>query len=205
MVHGGMAQNVGPILEMVTEKYLLRSEREWNARHHAMKILDEVVLALRKGDVKRVGEVTTENFQGPLQDIIPWATNLFTDELISSTHEKYGEDFWGFWMLGGMSGGGMGFMFDPKLKVDAQIWIQKEMLRLKSEMENSLPFAMDPVVYDFEINDKGSWAEFVEDNRMPESYHLLVTPNRIRMEPRGVVAIDPIGTGGIGCWSSRTF
>ena len=184
LVHGGMAQNVGPILEMVTEKYLLRSEREWNARHHAMKILDEVVLALRQGDVKRVGEVTTENFQGPLQDIIPWATNLFTDELIASTHKKYGEDFWGFWMLGGMSGGGMGFMFDPKVKVESQVWIQEEMLRLKSEMENSLPFAMDPVVYDFEINDKGSWAEFVDDNRMPESYHLLVTPNRIRMEPR---------------------
>jgi hypothetical protein len=32
LVHGGMAQNVGPILEMVTEKYLLRSEAEWEAR-----------------------------------------------------------------------------------------------------------------------------------------------------------------------------
>ena len=29
LVHGGMAQDVGPILEMVTEKYLLRSEKEW--------------------------------------------------------------------------------------------------------------------------------------------------------------------------------
>jgi hypothetical protein len=29
LVHGGMAQDVGPILEMVTEKYLLRSEVEW--------------------------------------------------------------------------------------------------------------------------------------------------------------------------------
>ena len=27
LVHGGMAQDVGPILEMVTEKYLLRSAR----------------------------------------------------------------------------------------------------------------------------------------------------------------------------------
>ena len=27
LVHGGMAQDVGPILEMVTEKYLLRSDR----------------------------------------------------------------------------------------------------------------------------------------------------------------------------------
>ena len=29
LVHGGMAQNVGPVLEMVTEKYLLRDDREW--------------------------------------------------------------------------------------------------------------------------------------------------------------------------------
>jgi len=27
LAHGGMAQDVGPILEMVTEKYLLRSEK----------------------------------------------------------------------------------------------------------------------------------------------------------------------------------
>ena len=32
LVHGGMAQNVGPILEMVTEKYLLRSQAEWSGQ-----------------------------------------------------------------------------------------------------------------------------------------------------------------------------
>ena len=32
LVHGGMAQNVGPILNMVTTKYLLRSHGEWLAR-----------------------------------------------------------------------------------------------------------------------------------------------------------------------------
>ncbi len=32
LVHGGMAQNVGPILNMVTEKYLLRGAREWAGR-----------------------------------------------------------------------------------------------------------------------------------------------------------------------------
>ena len=31
-----------------------------------------------------------------------------------------GGDFWGFWMLGGMSGGGMGFLFDPRRKAEAQ-------------------------------------------------------------------------------------
>ena len=31
LVHGGMAQNVGPILNMVTAKYLLRGREEWLA------------------------------------------------------------------------------------------------------------------------------------------------------------------------------
>src|SRR3954471_179061 len=43
LVHGGMAQNVGPILEMVTEKYLLRSEPEWQGRREALGILDQVL------------------------------------------------------------------------------------------------------------------------------------------------------------------
>src|SRR5690348_7812982 len=48
LVHGGMAQNVGPILEMVTEKYLLRSGAEWKARLSMLTILDEVLAALRR-------------------------------------------------------------------------------------------------------------------------------------------------------------
>src|SRR5262249_28969786 len=82
LVHGGMAQNVGPILEMVTEKYLLRSEAEWTARQEACRILDQIVAALRAGDIAAVGDATTRNFFGPLQTIIPWASNLYTELLI---------------------------------------------------------------------------------------------------------------------------
>jgi hypothetical protein len=198
LVHGGMAQNVGPILEMVTEKYLLRSEREWNARHHAMNILDEVVIALRKGDVQRVGELTTENFEGPLQDIIPWSTNLFTDELIKKCKQKYADKFWGFWMLGGMAGGGMGFMFSPEIKSSARDWIGDEMTRLKKELNYSLPFAMEPVVYDFAINDQGSWAQFLNTNSMPESYHLLMAPRWIRSAPRDLSPLTRIELESLG-------
>ena len=52
LVHGGMAQNVGPILEMVTEKYLLRSEAEWHGRQEARRIMDQVLAALQSGDVQ---------------------------------------------------------------------------------------------------------------------------------------------------------
>src|SRR6185369_2274620 len=55
LVHGGMAQNVGPILEMVTEKYLLRSEAEWKGRQQALGILNEILAALNTGDVRGIG------------------------------------------------------------------------------------------------------------------------------------------------------
>jgi len=62
LVHGGMAQNVGPILEMVTEKSLLRSEAEWRARQPALRLLDDE--ALRTDLVERgraaVGALTWE-------------------------------------------------------------------------------------------------------------------------------------------------
>jgi len=161
LVHGGMAQNVGPILEMVTEKYLLRSQAEWLGRQEACRILDQVVEALQEGDVRRVGAVTTRNFFGPIQTIIPWASNLYTEKLIGRVRAEFGDRFWGFWMLGGMSGGGMGFIFDPTVKPHAREYMQTVMSATKREMEAALPFAMEPVVYDFAINERGTWAELL--------------------------------------------
>jgi galactokinase/mevalonate kinase-like predicted kinase len=186
LVHGGMAQNVGPILEMVTEKYLLRSDLEWAARQRATTLLDEMLDALAEGDLKRVGRLTTENFTGPLQTIIPWCTNRFTDTLIEASQKKFGDQFWGFWMLGGMSGGGMGFIFDPAVKAEAQKWLQQKMLETKRAMQTRLPFAMDPVVYDFAINDRGSWSELLTGSlaRMPSGYYSIVVPKWIKKDMR---------------------
>ncbi|MFK8113296.1 MAG: UTP--glucose-1-phosphate uridylyltransferase [Rubripirellula sp.] len=201
LVHGGMAQNVGPILEMVTEHYLLRSQREWDGRGEAMQILDDVVAAIREGDVKRIGELTTRNFEGPLQTIIPWATNRFTDVLIEKCREQYGDQFWGFWMLGGMAGGGMGFIFDPAIKKAAQSWLSETMVETKRSMQTALPFAMDPVVYDFSINDNGTFAELLagEQANMPDRYYALVLPNLLKTEIRDLpmgrrVELQRIGT-----------
>ncbi len=173
LVHGGLAQNVGPILEMVTEKYLLRSEAEWLGRQEACSILDQVVAALCDGDVRRVGAVTTRNFVGPIQAIIPWASNLYTERLIDRARAAFGEQFWGFWMLGGMSGGGMGFIFDSAVKAAAQDRMPEIMSSTKRQLETAMPFAMEPVVYDFAINERGTWAELLgegegETGRMGE-------------------------------------
>jgi len=186
LVHGGMAQNVGPILEMVTEKYLLRSEAEWSARWQAMGILDEILLALRRDDVAAVGAATTRNFFGPIQAIIPWASTHYTETIIARVKEHFGADFWGFWMLGGMSGGGMGFIFAPKQKSAAQDFLQQTMLAIKKDLENALPFAMQPVVYDFAINPHGTFAQLLASDKalLPAGYYAFMAPQWMRTDPR---------------------
>jgi hypothetical protein len=180
LVHGGMAQNVGPILEMVTEKYLLRSEREWTARKDAIDVLEGIAAALKSGDIPAVGRLTNRNFAEPLQEIIPWCSNAYTERLIEECREKYGDQFHGFWMLGGMAGGGMGFIFDSKVHAEAQDWLQEMMVRVKRSMEKSVPFAMDPVVYDFAINNDGTFAELRSDVSLPGGYHAIMVPDWLR-------------------------
>lgn len=182
LVHGGMAQNVGPILEMVTEKYLLRSGTEWRARGQAIKFLDQIIQHLSNGDIRAIGAATDRNFSGPLQEIIPWCTNAYTERLIAGCREKYGEDFWGFWMLGGMAGGGMGFIFNPERTTAARPWLWDLMHATKREMEHALPFAMDPVVYDFEINDRGTQAELLPGGSYPHGYYPLLVPGWLRQD-----------------------
>jgi hypothetical protein len=190
LVHGGMAQNVGPILEMVTEKYLLRGEKEWLGRRKALDLLDQVVEALSQGDIRRLGGLTMENFRGPIQTIIPWATTLYTEELIAAVEGEFGNDFWGFWMLGGMSGGGMGFIFAPERKGEGQEALARIMRETKARLQDALPFAMEPVVYDFAINARGTYAELLSGSGalLPRRYYKLRLPSILREDPRGMAA-----------------
>lgn len=181
LVHGGMAQNVGPILNMVTSKYLLRSSGEWLARQQALRIFDRVLAAVDEADVRALGNWTTENWNGPLKEIIPWVSNAFTEAIIAETRQNLGEDFWGFLMLGGMSGGVMAFFVAPHRHDEFQEQILAIMRRVKSSLDDALPFAMEPVVYDFQINPRGTWAELETGGRamMPPRYYTLQVPRMI--------------------------
>lgn len=188
LVHGGMAQNVGPILEMVTEKYLLRGEAESAARQQTTTTLDQILEHLAAGDIKALGAALTNNFTGPLQTIIPWVSNRYTERLISEIRAAFGDDFWGFWMLGGMSGGGMGFIFNPARRAEAQDELLRIMLSAKRDLESSLPFAMDPVVYDFTINENGTTAQLLNGDHalLPAAYYEQNTPALLRREARSL-------------------
>jgi hypothetical protein len=182
LVHGGMAQNVGPILEMVTERYLLRSPAEWIARQEAGDILEQVLGVLEQGSMQDLAQATTRNFFGPLQTIIPWATNLYVENVIQRAQQALGADYWGFLMLGGMSGGGMGFMVAPEAHVRAQDILLGAMCSEKQRLEHALPFAMEPVVYDFGINERGSAANLYEGERalLEGEYYALTLPLLLR-------------------------
>ncbi|MFN9369466.1 MAG: UTP--glucose-1-phosphate uridylyltransferase [Planctomycetia bacterium] len=198
LVHGGMAQNVGPILEMVTEKYLLRSAAEWQARREAGRVLDEIIAAVEAGDVGRIAAATTRNFFGPIQTIIPWATNLYTETIIDRVKARFGADFRGFWMLGGMAGGGMGFIFTPQVKGAAQGALGEIMRRTKRELEHALPFAMEPVVYDFAVNERGTWSDLLtgSDALMPAGYYALAVPGLLKaqsLSPARRAELDAFG------------
>lgn len=185
LIHGGMAQNVGPILEMVTEKYLLRSGAEWNARQSMRTIFDGILDDLRSGDIRSLAGHTTRNFQEPLRTIIPWVTNRFTETILSRARERFGEDFWGFLMLGGMSGGGMGMFVAPERRNEFRDGILEIMGTAKRELEDALPFAMNPVVYDFRVNWTGAQAALLEGPEavLPANYYALQIPELVRQNP----------------------
>ncbi len=182
VVHGGMSANVGPILEMVTEKYLLGGETEWQARQRLLASFGEVVAALRSGDMRRLARLTTEMFEGPLATIIPWVSSYYTEQLIADARRAFGTDFWGFLMLGGMSGGGMGFFFDPAVKAKAEEQLLAIMRRRKDELAASIPFAMDPVVYRFAVNQRGTEADLRTGDEaiLSPGYYLMLLPHWLR-------------------------
>jgi len=180
LVHGGMAQDVGPILEMVTEKYLLRLSREWKARKQGYAIFDQIVQSLKEGDIKRLGALTTKNWNNCIKPIIPWVTNSFTEEVCDHL-TKFGDDFYGFLMLGGMSGGGMAYLVNPERRQEISEEIAAVMATAKKKYQDALPFAMDPVLYNFEVNYEGIVSEVKAGASavMPDGYYKLMLMNRI--------------------------
>lgn len=77
-------------------------------------------------------------------------------------------------------------MFSPHRKAEGQDWLQRTMSRLKQELQHALPFAMEPLVYDFAINDRGTSAELRSGHAaiMPAGYYGLLAPQWLRTATR---------------------
>jgi hypothetical protein len=82
----------------------------------------------------------------------------------------------------------MGFIFDAAKKAAGQTRLQELMTQTKREFEYSLPFAMEPVVYDFAINEKGTWADLLHGHSalLPQGYYALIMPPLLRQDARAL-------------------
>ena len=80
----------------------------------------------------------------------------------------------------------MGFIFAPHAKARGQERLQAIMSDTKRSMEHAAPFAMEPVVYDFSINELGTQAALIKGDSalMPAGYYQLTVPGLLRMESR---------------------
>jgi len=89
-------------------------------------------------------------------------------------------------MLGGMAGGGMGFIFDSHRKAEAQERLHAIMGEAKRELAAAVPFAMEPVVYDFALNERGTHADLLAGDvaLMPPGYYSIVVPRLLRLDPQ---------------------
>ena len=71
----------------------------------------------------------------------------------------------------------MGFMFDPDIKTEASSMLGEIMTQLKYEMESSNPFAMDPVVFNYSVNEQGTVAELCACSNLNECSAELPSTN----------------------------
>ncbi|MCX7846801.1 MAG: UTP--glucose-1-phosphate uridylyltransferase [bacterium] len=185
MVHGGLSLNVGPILEMVTTRYLLRYKEEWHARLQGYEYFDDIVEAVKTGNMRQLGKFTTLDWERATKVMIPWTSNAFTEDLIAAVKEEFGKEYWGFLMLGGASGGGMAFVVNPAVHERFRTRVLEIMRALKRRYEYALPFAMEPVVYDFRLNYQGIDAQLWQGEAavMPPEYYMSRLP---RWEQNGI-------------------
>ena len=75
----------------------------------------------------------------------------------------------------------MAFFVAPHRHDEFQERIAAIMREAKGELDDALPFAMEPVVYDFRINPHGTLAtlDSASEAMMPSQYYALQTPRMI--------------------------
>jgi len=147
LVHGGMAQDVGPILEMVTERYLLRSKIEWQGRLEALTLFDQIVTQLKKVISKRL-EDRRIRISSARSKLLFHGRRISTLNRLLIESRRIRERFLGILDARRNVRRWNGFSFHPSRKIEAQNRLQEIMSSEKRRFEQGIPFAMEPVVYD---------------------------------------------------------
>ena len=155
LVHGGMSINVSNTLKDVTNKYLVREKSAATARKGLIEKYAELQKAILVCAGKEIAAITDSIFSNELQEIIPYVTNKYTETIRENMQKEFGNDYYGFMMIGGLSGGGMVFWVNGE-QTDRYKRVESVLLNSQCECEGEFDFVSPPIVYNFEINEKGT-------------------------------------------------
>ena len=144
------------------------------------EIFRRIVSCVGEADVRGLGEATTRNWDGPLKRIIPWVTNAFTETIIRESRGA-GRRLLGFPDARRHGRRRHGLLRCAERHDEFQDRIAAIMHRAKSDLDDALPFAMEPVVYDFRINPNGTFATLDSGDAamMPPAYYELQVPQML--------------------------
>ena len=78
----------------------------------------------------------------------------------------------------------------PGRKPEGQEFLERAMAELRLELRSSLPFAMDPVVYEFTVNPTGTTADLLAGGEaiLPRGYYAQLVPGWLREDRRSIPA-----------------
>ena len=101
------------------------------------------------------GRDTLANFFGPIQTIIPWACNHYTETLIDRARAHSPTTFGDSRCSAACRAAAWGSS-SIRTQMRGPGVDRHDDANAKRELQSALPFAMEPVVYDFAINDPGT-------------------------------------------------
>lgn len=154
LVNGGTGQDVGPVLRMITEKYILRDKTAWNARISTENRFDKILDALLKGDIRELGHLEAEDFKDRTE-ISMLSDNLYHRKVFTRLKEIFKDDLWGYDSTGGRAGAGGIFIINPRCRKAFEEAFLSVSAQVQKELKGQMHFSSEPMIYKYEINKVG--------------------------------------------------
>lgn len=164
LVNGGTGQEVGPVLKMITERYIVKDKAAWRARLRTENRFDEILGALRSGDAKMLGYLENQDFQDR-KLISPLSDNLYHEETHKVLSAAFKEDLWGYDSTGGRAGAGGIYYINPDRRKEFETMYLTISERVQAELASQIHFSSKPLIFSFDVNEDGVKVMEADRNR----------------------------------------
>lgn len=196
LVNGGTGQNVGQVLKIITEQYILKKSYSWTARLRAENRFTKLLESIKKGDAKRFGQLKSADFKDR-KCISHLASNIYHDQVYNKIKSIFKDDLWGFDSSGGRAGAGGLFIINPTIRKEFICSFLKQSEKAQKEFEGQIHFASKALIHNFQLNNVGiqlvsysqkqanviisSWKKFGKTNAYNNKDNIKTTKNFIHI------------------------